>query len=55
MHEVPFPTFSSAGHAMTRNPVALETDGDVLRMFAAPDDGDEVAGTELFVFEAPIG
>ena len=37
---------------MTRNPVALESDGGVLRLFAAPDDGKEVAGTELFVFEA---
>lgn len=55
VHEVPFPRFSTAGHAMTRNPVSLEVDGDVLRLFAAPDDGEEVAGTELFVFEAPIG
>ncbi|MFJ6027827.1 DUF6454 family protein [Pseudarthrobacter sp. NPDC092424] len=52
VHEVPSQLFSTAGHSMTRNPVALESDGDVLRMFAAPDDGEEVAGTELFVFEA---
>lgn len=37
---------------MTRNPVALEFGGGVLRLFAAPDDGEEVAGTELFVFKA---
>ena len=37
---------------MTRNPVALEANGDVLRLFAAPDDGEEAAGTELFIFEA---
>lgn len=51
-HEVPVGMTSTAGHSMTRNPVALESDGGVLRMFAAPDDGDEVAGTELFVYEA---
>lgn len=52
VHEVPFQKFSTAGHSITRNPVALESDGDVLRMFAAPDDGEEPAGTELFIFEA---
>jgi hypothetical protein len=52
VHEVPFQQFSTAGHSMTRNPVVLESEGDVLRLFAAPDDGEEVAGTELFVFEA---
>ena len=51
-HEVPFQKFSTAGHSMTRNPVALEANGDVLRLFAAPDDGEEAAGTELFIFEA---
>jgi hypothetical protein len=52
VHEVPFQAFSTAGHSITRNPVALESEGDVLRMFAAPDDGEEPAGTELYVFEA---
>lgn len=52
VHEVPFQKFSMAGHSMTRNPVALESEGHVLRLFAAPDDGEEIAGTELFVFEA---
>lgn len=51
-NEVPFPRFSSAGHVVTRNPVALEQDGETLRMFAAPDDSDEVAGTELLVYES---
>lgn len=54
VHQLPFPQFSAAGHAVTRNPVALEADGDTLRMFAAPDDQEEVAGTELLVFETPI-
>lgn len=52
VHEVPVPMVSTAGHTITRNPAALEADGDVLRLFAAPDDGEEDAGTELFVYEA---
>ncbi|WP_200210405.1 DUF6454 family protein [Micromonospora coerulea] len=55
LHEIPFPKFSTAGHVVTRNPVALEVAGDKLRLFAAPDDGEEVAGTELLVYEAPLG
>ncbi len=55
VHQLPFPQFSAAGHVVTRNPVSLEVDGDTLRMFAAPDDQEEVAGTELLVFETPIG
>ena len=54
LHEIPFPYFSAAGHTATRNPVALETSGTVLRLFAAPDDGGEVAGTELLVYETRI-
>jgi hypothetical protein len=54
VHQLPFPQFSAAGHVVTRNPVALEVDGDTLRMFAAPDDQEEVAGTELLVFETPV-
>lgn len=55
LHQVPFPRFSAAGHVLTRNPLALEVAGGKLRLFAAPDDGEEIAGTELFIFEAPIG
>jgi hypothetical protein len=54
LHEVPFPVFSTAGHVVTRNPVALEARDGVLRMFTAPDDGEEIAGTELIVFETPL-
>lgn len=58
VHEFPVPLFSSAGHSITRNPVAVEVDGDVLRMFAAPDDGpsdeDPDAVTELLIYEATI-
>jgi hypothetical protein len=52
-YEVPLPYFSASGHVVTRNPVALEVDGDTLRLLAAPDDGDEGDGTELLVYEAP--
>jgi hypothetical protein len=55
LHQVPFPRFSTAGHVITRNPVALEVAGSTLRLLAAPDDGEEVAGTELYVFEVAIG
>ncbi|CAN5412023.1 DUF6454 family protein [soil metagenome] len=53
LHEVPFPYFSTADHVATRNPVALEIDGDTVRLLAAPDDGEEGAGTELLIYEAP--
>ncbi len=55
LHEVPFPYFSAAGHVATRNPVALEVAGPTLRLLAAPDDGEETAGTELLVYESTIG
>jgi hypothetical protein len=54
LHQVPFPVFSAAGHVVTRNPVALEVRDGVLRLFAAPDDAGEAAGTELLVYETPV-
>jgi hypothetical protein len=54
LHEIPFPRFSAAGHVVTRNPAALEATRDKLRLLVAPDDGEETAGTELLVYEAPI-
>lgn len=54
-HAVPFPKFSTADHVVTRNPVALEQDGDTLRLFAAPDDGEEASGTELLIYESHPG
>lgn len=54
LHEIPFPAFSSAGHSATRNPVALEVDGNKLRLFTAPDDGEEVKGTEILIYESVI-
>lgn len=49
LHEVPVQARSAAGHVVTRNPVHLEAAPDGLRLWAAPDDGDEIAGTELLV------
>ncbi|MFC7342330.1 hypothetical protein ACFQRI_13035 [Saccharopolyspora griseoalba] len=46
---------SSAGHVATRNPVHLEHEGGTLRLWAAPDDDDEIAGTELLVYRAAPG
>src|SRR5690606_5982478 len=54
LHEVPMPGFSTAGHSITRNPVLIELEGDTLRLTAAPDDGEEAAGTELLVYEADL-
>lgn len=54
LHEVPFPYFSTAGHVATRNPVTLEREGHTLRLIAAPDDGEEVAGTELLFYESQV-
>ena len=54
LHEIPFPAFSSAGHSATRNPVAMEVDGNKLRLFTAPDDGEEIKGTEILIYESVI-
>ncbi|MFI5711884.1 DUF6454 family protein [Kribbella sp. NPDC051620] len=54
LHEIPFPMYSTAGHSVTRNPVALEVDGSKLRLFTAPDDGEGATGTELLIYESPI-
>jgi hypothetical protein len=54
LHEIPFPAYSTAGHSVTRNPVALEVDGSKLRLFTAPDDGEGATGTELLIYESPI-
>jgi hypothetical protein len=53
-HESPIQLWSAAGHVATRNPVHFETDGGVLRMWAAPDDGEETSGTEILIYEANV-
>ncbi len=52
VHEAPFQQWSSAGHVATRDPVQLSLAGDRLTLWAAPDDEEEVAGTELLRHEA---
>lgn len=54
LHEVPFQRWSSAGHVMTRNPLKLAADGDAITMWAAPDNGEETNGTELFTYRAEV-
>lgn len=53
-HEVPVQQWSTAGHVITRNPVDLEAKGSHVTLFAAPDDGEEIAGTQLFTYEADV-
>jgi hypothetical protein len=52
LHELPFQKWSTAGHVMTRNPLKMAADGDHVTLWAAPDNGDEGHGTELFTFQA---
>ena len=54
VHEVPFQSWSTAGHVMTRNPLKVAADGNRLTLWAAPDNGDEGSGTELYTFEAGV-
>jgi hypothetical protein len=43
---------SPSGHPLTRNPMFIEQIDDHLRLWLAPDDGDDAAGTRLLVFES---
>ncbi|MCW2898600.1 MAG: hypothetical protein JWO67_865 [Streptosporangiaceae bacterium] len=54
LNEVPFQQWSSAGHVITRNPVKMAADGNRLTLWAAPDNGDEANGTELFTYQATV-
>lgn len=54
LREVPFQNWSSAGHVMTRNPVKLAASGNRLTLWAAPDNGEEANGTELFTYKANV-
>lgn len=55
IHEVPFQMWSTAGHVMTRNPLKLTARGDTINLWAAPDNGDEGAGTDVFHLRADAG
>lgn len=49
--EVPVPVFSAAGHNVLRNPFVLTRDANGTPLLhVAPDDGDEVAGTEILTY-----
>ncbi|MEC3979194.1 DUF6454 family protein [Amycolatopsis sp. H20-H5] len=52
INEVPFQYWSSAGHVMTRNPLKMAADDAKLTLWAAPDNGEETNGTELFTYQA---
>ncbi|WP_141789649.1 DUF6454 family protein [Oryzihumus leptocrescens] len=54
LREVPFQKWSTAGHVMTRNPVKMSARGNQLTLWAAPDNGDEGNGTELFTYQATV-
>jgi hypothetical protein len=54
LREVPFQKWSSAGHVMTRNPVKMAASGHQLTLWAAPDNGEEANGTELFTYHATV-
>jgi hypothetical protein len=54
LREVPFQKWSAAGHVMTRNPVKLAVSGSQLTLWAAPDNGEEANGTELFTYQASV-
>ncbi|MFG2875235.1 DUF6454 family protein [Streptomyces sp. NPDC048337] len=53
-HEAPMTTLSPAGRVVTYNAVHLETDGGVLRMFAAPDDGEAAGDSQLLTLETRL-
>lgn len=54
LHEVPFQKWSAAGHVMTRNPLKLEATGHRIDLWAAPDNGEETRGTEVFHYQAEV-
>lgn len=54
LHEVPMQQWSTAGHVITRNPTDLDAAHRHLTLYAAPDDSEEVAGTQILVYEADV-
>jgi hypothetical protein len=50
VHELPVPEFSKGGHVVTRNPFAVTMGEAGLQVHVAPDDGDDVGGTELLTY-----
>jgi hypothetical protein len=54
VNEYPFPQWSAAGHVMTRNPLKFAADGRTVTMWAAPDNGEETAGTQIYTWQATV-
>jgi hypothetical protein len=54
LNEFPFQQWSPAGHVMTRNPVKFARSGNTLTMWAAPDNGEETAGTIIYAWQAAV-
>lgn len=54
LREVPFQKWSAGGHVVTRNPLKLAANGKHLTMWAAPDNGEEVAGTQILTYQADV-
>jgi hypothetical protein len=52
VNEFPFQQWSAAGHVMTRNPLKFAADGSAVTMWAAPDNGEETAGTQIYEFRS---
>lgn len=50
IHQVPFPFWTESGLPMTQNPVVLELEGSVLRLYAMPEDNK----SRLFIFETDL-
>jgi hypothetical protein len=48
--DVPVPLFSAAGHTVFRNPFLLTRDRSEVLLHVAPDDGDELNGTEILTY-----
>ena len=55
INEFPFQQWSAAGHVLTRNPLKFAATGRTLTMWAAPDNGEEIAGTQIYTWQATLG
>jgi Family of unknown function (DUF6454) len=55
VNEFPFQQWTDAGHVMTRNPLKLAAAGRTVTMWAAPDNGEETAGTNIYTWQATVG
>lgn len=50
LHQVPFPYWTENGLPMTQNPVALQLEGLILRIYAMPEDNQ----SRLFIYEIRV-